>query len=344
MKKYFAVIIILFLFASCCHSEKENAVEKETQQVSAINYADTAYWYSCGDTVMPADIFYVYPTVATVSFADNDSSWFADIALPEVREEANGNQRFNKMLYEGYNFYAPYYRQMIFDAYQHSDSCVRSCAALPAGDIKAAFQYYMEHYNQDRPFFLLGHSQGSQMLVELLKDGMTAEQRRLMVAAYCIGWSITEEELAAYPEQLVPATDSCSTGTIVIFNSVTDLKGTSPMFENTVVGINPLSWTTDTAFVPREAHLGMAKYNDSRDSIVLYPAFTGGQLQHHMMVCTDVDSALVFIPAYQDFFPMGNLHFADSWLFAGNVKQNMACRLRWFQVNQSRSPLAATDS
>ena len=332
MIKTFAIIISLLLLASCVHSG-EKATDVAENKLIAIDYSDTDFWYSCGDTLMPADIFYVYPTVATISFADNDSSWFADITLPEVREEANGNQRFNKMLYDGYNFYAPYYRQMIFDAYRQPDSCVRSCAALPAGDIEAAFRYYMEHYNQGRPFFLLGHSQGSQMLVELLKNGMTAEQRRLMVAAYCIGWSVTEEELAAYPEQLVPATDSCSTGTMVVFNSVTDLKGTSPMFENTVVGINPLSWTSDTAFMPREAHRGMAKYNGSHDSIVLYPAFTGGRLQHHMMVCTDVDSALVFIPVYQDFFPMGNLHFADSWLFAGNVKQNMACRLREFQVN-----------
>ena len=29
------------------------------------------------------------------------------VPMPEVREEANGNQRFNKMLYGEYNFYAP---------------------------------------------------------------------------------------------------------------------------------------------------------------------------------------------------------------------------------------------
>ena len=344
MKKSFAVIIILSLFASCCHSEKENAVEKETQQVSAIDYADTAYWYSCGDTVMPADIFYVYPTVATVSFADNDSSWYDDITRADVREQSSHNQRFNKMFFTECNFYAPYYRQLIFDAFRQPDSCVAVWSEVPMADVEAAFQYYMEHYNQGRPFFLMGHSQGSQMLVELLKHGMTDEQRRLMVAAYCTGWSITEEELAAYPEKLVPATDSCGTGVLVLFNSVTDLKGVPPMFANTVVGINPLSWTTDPCLVGKDAHLGMARYNATRDSIVLHPGITGGRLQNHFMVCSDIDSTFSYVSAYKDYFPAGSLHFAESWLFAGNVKQNMACRLRWFQVNQSRSPLAATDS
>ena len=105
-----ALILALASFLSC------NRTMQEVE--SNIDYSDTTFWYSCGDTTKAADVFYVYPTVSAISFADNDSSWFADITLPEVREEANGNQRFNKMLYGKYNFYAPYYRQMIFEAYQ----------------------------------------------------------------------------------------------------------------------------------------------------------------------------------------------------------------------------------
>ena len=333
MNKAFAIIMSLFLLASCYRSKKETVAVVGKTPLSAIDYADTTYWYSCGDTIMSVDIFYVYPTVATASFADNDSSWYDDITCADVREQSSHNQRFNKMLFTEYNFYAPYYPQLIFDAFRQPDSCVAVLSEVPIADVEAAFQYYMAHYNQGRPFFLMGHSQGSQILVELLKHGMTDEQRQLMVAAYCSGWKITGEELAAYPEQIVPATDSCGTGTLILFNSVTDLKGISPLFANTVVGINPLSWTTDTCFVSKEAHLGMARYNATRDSIVLHPAITGGRLQNQMMVCTDIDSTFSYVPAYKDFFPMCNLHFSESWLFAGNVKQNMACRLRHFQVN-----------
>lgn len=317
-------LLAAFLLLSACTEKKPVGAD------TYINYADTTFWYAFGGTDHPADVFYVYPTVSTISYADNDSSWFADITQAEVREEANGNQRFNQMLYGDYNFFAPYYRQMIFESYSQSDSLLRQNAAFAAQDVKAAFQYYMAHGNQGRPFFLLGHSQGSQMLIELLKTGMTDEQRKQMVAAYCIGYHVSAEELAQYPEQLQPAADSTETGKLVIFNSVTDTAAIAMVSRGDVVGVNPTVWTASTDTVPAECQLGMAKYNDNRDSVLIVPCLTRTYLYKHNTVCPDLDPDMVFIPAYEKMFPHGNLHFADSWLFAGNVKQNMRCRLnRW---------------
>lgn len=303
----------------------------KTEPTASIDYADTTYWYSCGDTSRVADVFYVYPTVSTISFVDNDSSWFADISLPEVREEANGNQRFNKMLYGEYNFYAPYYRQMIFEAYSQPASMLDSLAQIAAKDVNDAFQYYMAHYNQGRPFFLMGHSQGSQMLIKLLAKGMTEQQRQLMVAAYCIGYRVTAEELAEYPEALKPAADSTETGRLVIFNSVTDTTAISMVSRGDVVGINPTTWTMTTDTVPAEFHLGMAKYNEARDSVLIVPCLTRTVLYKHTTVCPDLDPEMVFVPAYEQMFPKGNLHFADSWLYGGNVVENMQCRLSHYK-------------
>lgn len=314
-----ALILALASFLSC------NRPMQEVE--SNIDYSDTTYWYSCGDTTKAADVFYVYPTVSTLSFADNDSSWFADISLPEVREEANGNQRFNKMLYGEYNFYAPYYRQMIFEAYSQPSPVLDSLAQIAAKDVNDAFQFYMEHYNHGRPFFLMGHSQGSQMLIELLEHGMTEEQRKLMVAAYCIGYHVSAEELAAYPEALQPAMDSTMRG-LIVFNSVTDTTAMGMVSRGDVVGINPTTWTMASDTVPAEFHLGMAKYNESRDSVLIVPCPTRTYLYKHNTVCPDLDPEMVFIPAYEDKFPKGNLHFADSWLYGGNVVENMRCRLR----------------
>ena len=301
--------------------------QPQNGETTSIDYTDTAYWYSIGDETHAADVFYVYPTVSTISYEDNGNSWYADITLPEVREEANDNQRFNKMLYGEYNFYAPYYRQMIFEAYQQPASMLVQLVETPAQDINDAFQYYMTHYNNGRPFFLMGHSQGSQVLIELLKKGMTAEQRQQMVAAYCIGYHVTTEELAEYPEALKPATDSLMQG-LVIFNSVTDTAAISMVSRGDVVGINPTTWTMSTDTIPAEFHLGMAKYNEARDSILIVPCPTKTYLYKHTTVCPDLDPEMVFIPAYEQMFPKGNLHFADSWLFGGNVLENMRCRLR----------------
>ena len=320
-KTFLAVLMALIIasFFSCKHQPQT--------VVASIDYADNTFWYSCGDTTKVADVFYIYPTVSTISFVDNDSSWFADISLPEVREEANGNQRFNKMLYGEYNFYAPYYRQMIFEAYNQPAKVVDSLAQIAAKDVNDAFQYYMENFNHGRPFFLIGHSQGSQMLIGLLKHGMTREQRQLMVAAYCIGYHITAEELAEYPEALQPAADSTDTGKLIVFNSVTDTTAIGRVSCNDVVGVNPTTWTMTTDTIPAGFHLGMAKYNATRDSVLIVPCPTRTYLYKHTTVCPDLDPEMVFIPAYEKMFPKGNLHFADSWLFGGNVVENMRCRL-----------------
>lgn len=315
------------LFLAACNTKTQ--VEPEA---TAIDYADTTYWYAFGDTDKPADVFYVYPTVSAISFADNDSSWFADITQAEVREEANGNQRFNKMLYDDYNFYAPYYRQMIFESYNQPDSILQENAAFAAQDVKDAFLYYMEHGNQGRPFFLVGHSQGSQVLIELLKNGMTDEQRQLMVAAYCIGYHVTAEELTQYPDRLAPAADSLETGKLILFNSATDTAALASVSRGDVVGINPTVWNATSDTIPAEYQLGLAKYNETRDSVLIVPCVTRTYLYKHTTICPDLDPDMVFIPAYERMFPHGNLHFADSWLFAGNVKQNMACRLRNFMT------------
>ena len=321
--------LVLGLFVSCSNSKPSQTSNGEP--VTGIDYADTTYWYSCGDMSHVADVFYVYPTVSTISFADNDSLWFADISLPEVREEANGNQRFNKMLYGEYNFYAPYYRQMIFEAYSQPALLLDSLAQIAAKDVNDAFQYYMAHYNQGRPFFLMGHSQGSQMLIKLLAKGMTEQQRQRMVAAYCIGYHVTAEELAEYPEALKPAADSTETGRLVIFNSVTDTTAISMVSRGDVVGINPTTWTMTTDTVPAELHLGMAKYNEARDSVLIVPCPTRTVLYKHTTVCPDLDPEMVFVPAYEQMFPKGNLHFADSWLYGGNVVENMRCRLSHYK-------------
>ena len=322
MNKLLCSLCVLLLLMAC-------AEKKTTPEVDVtIDYADMTYWYAFGENDKRADVFYVYPSVSTISFVDNDSSWFADITQAEVREEANGNQRFNKMLYDDYNFYAPYYRQMIFESYTQPDSILQRNAEFAAQDVKDAFQYYMVHGNGGRPFFLVGHSQGSLVLIELLKDGMTEEQRRLMVAAYCIGYHVTAEEMARYPEQLCPAHDSAEVGKLIIFNSVTDTTAIGMVSRGDVAGVNPTVWSAVTDTIPADCQLGMAKYNDSRDSVLIVPCPTRTYLYKHNTVCPDLDPDMVYIPAYKDMFPRGNLHFADSWLYAGNVKQNMACRLR----------------
>ena len=138
------------------------------------------------------------------------------------------------------------------------------------------------------------------------------------------------EDLAYYPDRLSPANDSTEVGKLIIFNSVTDTAAIGVVSRNDVVGVNPTTWTAKADTVPAEYQLGMAKYNANRDSVLILPCPTRTYLYKHTTVCPDLDPEMVFVPAFKDMFPKGNLHFADSWLFAGNVKKNMECRLRHF--------------
>lgn len=45
-------------------------------------------------------------------------------------------------------------------------------------DIEHAFDYYLKHYNQGRPFILAGHSQGAKSVIELLKHKLNAANYR----------------------------------------------------------------------------------------------------------------------------------------------------------------------
>ena len=73
MNKLLGSLCVLLLLMAC-------AEKKITPEVDVtIDYADMTYWYAFGENDKWADVFYVYPTVSTISFADNDSSWFADI-------------------------------------------------------------------------------------------------------------------------------------------------------------------------------------------------------------------------------------------------------------------------
>ena len=101
------------------------------------------------------------------------------------------------------NLYAPYYRQAdaAYTLTLPLAEQAKVVGGIPATDGLAAFDYYIQNFNQGRPFILAGHSQGSNVLLYLLGDYLKAhpEVQARMIAAYVIGYSITPEYLAKNP-------------------------------------------------------------------------------------------------------------------------------------------------
>ncbi len=324
------LLITLFAFFSCGQQ-----VQKDLFIPLAPDYNNKDYWYLDpeGQSGKSADIFYVYPTLDnSFSAVEGKIAIFADINQKANRDAALGNQRFNQQVYaaDDYNFFAPFYRQRTMDAYQADPALMEHHSTIPVEDIADAFNHYMTNYNQGRPFLLLGHSQGSAVLLELLKHHITDEQLELMVAAYLIGWQVTAEELEVFPSRIIPATGSDDTGVIIMYNSLTTLDAKSPSINRSVVCINPLNWKTDNTPAYKEEHMGIVRYNREKGQYDTVPHFTGAYIKEHYLICPDVDPAMVYQEELAEMFPYGNLHFMDSWLYTLNLKANMAERVGSF--------------
>ena len=111
----------------------------------------------------PIDCFYVYPTVS------RDAGMNSDLAIgPEERGAVQSQfARFASVC----RTFAPAYRQMTLGSIvaAAAGADVRGPGAIAYADVANAWRTYLKHHNQDRPFVLIGHSQGSIMLQELIK-------------------------------------------------------------------------------------------------------------------------------------------------------------------------------
>ena len=109
----------------------------------------------------PIDCFYVYPTVS------RDSGLNSDLNMSEETGAALAQAaRFSSVC----KVYAPKYRQMTVGAILafSAGQDVTAAAIQSYGDVVAAWRNYLVNRNNGRPFVLIGHSQGSLHLIQLI--------------------------------------------------------------------------------------------------------------------------------------------------------------------------------
>ena len=129
------------------------------------------------------DCFYVYPTVDQRSDPGNMQDLVAGEELM-LRPLYNQAARFTSLC----KVFAPKYRQMTIGSYAVEDVRNSEFFATAFADVDEAFaQYLLE--NPRRNFVLLGHSQGSHMLLELLAQRFenNAQLRERLISALVIG-------------------------------------------------------------------------------------------------------------------------------------------------------------
>ena len=176
---------------------------------------------------------------------------------------------------------------------------------------------------------MAGHSQGALHVLELLKNNATLNQHLdKMVAAYVVGWSVTESDTATF-KQLKISKSVTDTGCIITYNTIEDgfqnEASKLTLFPNSIT-TNPLSWTTSNEYAAANLHLGAVfNFNGTFDTIYHY---TSAQINGGLCVDrpVNVNEFIVFEP----WFHPGIYHVYDYEFFHINLKENLKLRIAQF--------------
>lgn len=314
---FLAILILLTLAAGCGQKKKVG-----------IDYSDKANWaYFAEGADKPADLFLICPTVDM----GKDGSYNMSMDNEKVKQNFLGALNMERGIYDqAAIMYAPYYRQITFPVYSMSEKEMQPYLDTAYKDVAAAFEYYFEHQNNGRPLILAGFSQGSQLLIRLLEDYFDdSKYSDRLVAAYCIGWRITEEQLAAHPH-LKMAQGENDAGVIVCFNTEAEGIEDSLMVPKgtKTLGINPLNWKTDSTPADRSLNKGACFTNYSSEITKEVPNLTGAYLDKERGTLKAVD----ITPAdySNSLFPDGVYHLFDYQFFFRDLQDNVTVRTEAF--------------
>lgn len=194
------------------------------------------------------DVFFLHPTIFTEA-PENEYNWNADVADGKMNKAVD--QSTIKLQASVFNqagkIYAPRYRQAHLRSFFHPHLEEGNKAlALAYTDVIKAFKYYLEHYNNGRPFILAGHSQGSRHLLNLLKEMVDGQPlQKQLIAAYIVGWGVDKDSFKEIPL----GTKSDQIGCFLTWRTYN--KNYMPDWvSNNDVCVNPLTWTNEATYAP----------------------------------------------------------------------------------------------
>lgn len=277
--------------------------------------------------------FYIHPT--TYSGA---GWWNAPDTDPAVRPGVDSVVLGQASVLDGCcEVYAPLYRQAQFAALGVS-MLPYELAYL---DVRAAFRQFLAEIG-DRPFIVLGHSQGALHTQHLLTDLIDRDPAlaRRLVAAYVIGIPVPDALYVKTLKRLRPCTSATQTGCVASWatystaaqpNLPQSRAGTRARFaalmkEGRTQGIqctNPLTWTADDRAAPAALNLGATMPDRATNALIpQVTGLVGAQCDDGMLIVTPEPPA----PFSTLAFTGGNYHLADVALFHANVARNVAER------------------
>ena len=312
---------------------------------TAPDYSNKDCWYNFPDITKDVDTFYIYATEYILGSLEEGAPDFATLDNEEMRLGVQVEYRDHAAAFaDCTNVFLPYYRQSGLryagEMHEKTGNVDAALLGMPYDDIVAALDYYFDNLNGGRPFILAGHSQGSSMVLLLLRTYFKdhPDYYKRMVAAYTIGYSVTKEYLAANPH-LKFATGETDTGVIIAWNTEGP-KNVETNANNIVVlpntmSINPLNWKLDETYAPASMNLGSIISNDETGEYRIGDANADAQINLARGVVV-TNAAVPQMPeetarvAAMYFGPDG-LHAYDYMLYFNNIKENAAKRVAAYQ-------------
>ena len=267
-----------------------------------------------GQDLAEVDVFFVHPTTYVSA-----ESWNQSL------DDMVTNERTDEFVMEGQasvfngccRVYAPRYRQATLYSFFDAEGTGEEALALAYEDVATAFNYYLDYFNEGRPFILAGHSQGSHHLDGLLANeivGTTLVER--LVAAYPVGFPIDGSN--GLPVCETPTQTGCQ----ATWNAVGPNVGSFLALSESIC-VNPLTWRADRLSASHELNIGAVNFGESD---VPETAVADGACRAGRLWVSDIRSS------HYGWRPLGrdNYHVYDYALFYLNLRENVETRANAF--------------
>jgi hypothetical protein len=303
---------------------KPNYSDKDSWAVLPENIPDEISIFNIDENKKEADVFYIYPTLID---SKNQREWNSDIWNEDIRNDViNRPVKYQASAWlDAGNLYVPYYRQAHIRVFNDKFRVDGDKALnLAYNDIKEAFTYYLENFNNDKPFIIASHSQGTVHAKRLIAEFIDGKElQKKLIAAYLVGIKVFEDEF----KNIKPMNSANETGGFVTWNTFKFNKyPRKDNYENWFKGgvtTNPITWD-DSKETKKDLHKGLL-YRDLK---------IFSQNIDIKLIDGIVWSSIPNVPGKILLQTVRSYHFADINLFWVDIRENAKLRVdQWFKKN-----------
>lgn len=266
------------------------------------------------------DIFFIHPTTYT------DVTKPYGQTAPIDKDTLNAKTDYSTILFQASVFneagriFAPRYRQAHISSYfpKTPADTVKAIKAFDIAylDVKTAFEYYLQHWNNGKPIIIASHSQGTTHAKRLLKEYFERKPlQQKLIAAYIVGMAVEPD----YFTQIKPCTYPNQVGCFCSWR--TFKEGYVPAFvlkeKPSAVVINPISWDSSKTNVDRKENNGSVLLNFNKR----YKNVADAEI-HDGILWTRKPKFVGNV-----FYHSKNYHIADYNLYYYSIRKNVQQRI-----------------